>query len=93
MAKVRLNLEVSQDMANLLDNLAEHEDTTKAEIVRRALSVMKAYSEQMSRGRTHLGFVADPTSLDAEMLGILSAPTGPQLYPVSNKQNSGQQAA
>lgn len=72
MAKVRLNLDVSQDMANLLDNLAAHEDTTKAEIVRRALSVMKAYSEQMSRGRTHLGFVEDPTNLDAEMLGILS---------------------
>lgn len=74
MAKVRLNLEISQDVANLLDNLADNEDTTKAEIVRRALSVMKAYKDQIARGRTHMGFVENPAKLDAEMLGILSAP-------------------
>lgn len=75
MAKVRLNIEVSQDLANLLDNLADNEETTKAEIVRRALSVLKAFSEQMEHGRTHIGFATDPTKLDAEMIGILSTST------------------
>jgi hypothetical protein len=73
MAKIRLNLEVSQELANLLDRLAESEDTTKAEIVRRALSVVKAFEEQRLHGRTHMGFASDPTKLDAEMLGILSS--------------------
>ncbi len=74
MSKVRLNIEVNQDLANLLDYLANDEDTTKAEIVRRALSVMKAYKEQIRRGRTHIGFADDPEKLDAEVLGILSTP-------------------
>jgi hypothetical protein len=73
MAKVRLSIEVSQELANLLDSLAEGEETTKTEIVRRALSIMKAYRDQSSVGRKHIGFTADPTKLDAELLGILSA--------------------
>jgi hypothetical protein len=73
MAKVRLSIEVSKELAALLDSLAESEDTTKTEIVRRALSVMKAYRDQASVGRNHLGFTADATKLDAELVGILSA--------------------
>jgi len=72
MAKVRLSIEVTKELAALLDSLAEHEDTTKTEIVRRALSVMKAYKEQAAVGRNHIGFTADPTKLDAELVGILS---------------------
>lgn len=71
MAKVRMNIEVSQDIADLLDSLAQEEDTTKTEIVRRALSVLKAYKQQKARGRTHIGFTSDPTALDAELVGIL----------------------
>jgi hypothetical protein len=74
MAKVRLSIEVSRELAALLDSLAENEETTKTEIVRRALSIMKAYKEQSSVGRRHLGFTADPTKLDAELVGILSTP-------------------
>lgn len=73
MAKIRLNIEVSQDLADLLDNLANSEDTTRTEIVRRALSVLKAFDEQKSHGRNHIGFTKDPTKLDAEILGILSS--------------------
>jgi len=76
MAKVRLSIEVTKGLAALLDSLAAKEDTTKTEIVRRALSVMKAYKDQVAAGRTHLGFTADPTKLDAELVGILSASDG-----------------
>jgi Ribbon-helix-helix protein, copG family len=74
MAKVRLSIEVSKELAILLDSLAEAEDTTKTEIVRRALSVLKAYKEQASAGRTHIGFTSDPTKLDAELVGVLMQP-------------------
>ena len=71
MAKVRMNIEVSPDVAAFIEQLAEEEGATKTEIVRRALSVMKAYKAQKERGRNHIGFVADPGKLDAELVGIL----------------------
>ena len=71
MAKVRLNMEVSQEVADLLNQLASDEGTTKTEIVRRALSILKAYKEQKERGRVHIGFVSDPRGLDVEIVGIL----------------------
>jgi Ribbon-helix-helix protein, copG family len=71
MAKVRMNIEVSKDIADLLESLADEEDTTKTEIVRRALSVLKAYKQQKARGRSHIGFTSDPERLDAELIGIL----------------------
>ena len=71
MAKVRMNIEVSKDIADLLESLAAEEDTTKTEIVRRALSVLKAYKQQKERGRSHIGFTSKPENLDAELIGIL----------------------
>jgi hypothetical protein len=74
MAKVRLSIEVSKELAALLDSLAENEETSKTEIVRRALSIMKAYKEQATVGRKHIGFTADPTKLDSELVGVLNLP-------------------
>ncbi len=78
MAKIRLSIEVSQELADLLDSLARSEDTTRTEIVRRSISVLKAFKEQQAVGRPHLGFTADPRKLDAEMLGILSSTSRPE---------------
>jgi Ribbon-helix-helix protein, copG family len=75
MAKIRLNIEVTQELVSLLDGLADLEGTTRSELVRRGISVLKAYHEQREIGRPHLGFTKDPQRLDAEMLGILSSPT------------------
>ncbi|SIQ57576.1 Ribbon-helix-helix protein, copG family [Rhizobium sp. RU20A] len=72
MSKVRMNIEVSADVAAFLDELAQEEGATKTEIVRRALSVMKAYKSQKDKGRSHMGFVSDPSKLDAEIIGILN---------------------
>lgn len=73
MSKVRMNIEVSQDVASFLDQLALDEATTKTEIVRRALSVLKAYQQQKAKGRNHIGFTADADKLDAELVGILDS--------------------
>lgn len=71
MAKVRMNIEVSQDVADFIEELAEDEGATKTEIVRRALSVLKAYKIQKERGRSHIGFTSHPEALEAELVGIL----------------------
>ena len=71
MTKVRMNIEVSEDVADLLNELAGEEGTTKTEIVRRAISVLKAYKRQKELGRTHIGFTSSPENLDAELVGIL----------------------
>ena len=71
MSKVRMNVELSQEVAEFLEELAEDENTTKTEIVRRALSVLKAYKKQRERGRSHIGFTSRPENLEAEILGIL----------------------
>ena len=73
MAKVRLNIEVSAELADLVETLARTEGTTRSEIVRRGISVLKAFKEQREAGRPHLGFAKDPQSLDAEVLGILNS--------------------
>jgi metal-responsive CopG/Arc/MetJ family transcriptional regulator len=73
MSKVRMNIEVSSDLAEFLDQLAIDEGATRTEMIRRAVSILKAYKSQKARGRTHIGFAADPNGLDAELVGILDA--------------------
>jgi hypothetical protein len=70
--KQRLNIEISEDLARLLDQLSDEEQTTKTEIVRRGLSIMKAFRAQMRAGRNHIGFTSDPAKLEAEIVGILT---------------------
>jgi Arc/MetJ-type ribon-helix-helix transcriptional regulator len=85
MAKVRLNIEISESLADFLDALAEAEHTTRSEMVRRAIAVLQAFHQQRAIGRPHLGFVRDPERLDAEVVGVLqpspaSAPTAPPRF-------------
>lgn len=70
--KVRFNMEMTAELAGFIDDLAEIEGCTRTEIIRRALSVMKAFKQQRTIGRNHLGFVSDPAKLDAEIIGVLS---------------------
>ncbi|HEX8379206.1 MAG TPA: hypothetical protein VF619_01500 [Allosphingosinicella sp.] len=70
MAK-RLNIEVSDDVAALLSRVAEKQQTTMTDVVRRALAILKAAEKQKSLGREHFGFVKDPSKLDVELVGVL----------------------
>lgn len=74
MSKVRLNIEVSEDLAELLETMAKEESVPRTEIVRRALAVMKTFRDQIQVGRTHMGFAKNADQLDAELLGVLTAP-------------------
>jgi predicted transcriptional regulator len=71
MARARLTIDISEELAKLISDLAEESDTTKADIIRRGLAVMKAVREQKKVGREHLGFVRNPEKLDAELLGVM----------------------
>lgn len=70
MAK-RLNIEVSDEVAELLQREAERQETTMTDVVRRALAVLKAAEKQRELGRGYLGFVSDPSRLDAQLLGVI----------------------
>jgi metal-responsive CopG/Arc/MetJ family transcriptional regulator len=74
MSKVRLSIEVNEDLAKLLDDIAETEAVPRTEIVRRALAVIKTYKEQIAVGRTHIGFAKDSDKLDLEIVGVLTTP-------------------
>lgn len=73
MGKVRLSMEVSQSVIDLIDELADRECTTRSDIVRRALAVVKMAKEQFAVGNTHLGFTSDASKLDVEMIGVLTS--------------------
>jgi hypothetical protein len=73
MAK-RLSIEVSDDVAALLSRVAEKQQTTMTDVVRRALAILKAAEKQKSLGREHFGFVKDPSKLDVELVGVMDWP-------------------
>ncbi|WP_370314195.1 ribbon-helix-helix protein, CopG family [Sagittula sp.] len=67
----RLSVNISDDLDRLIDELADDAKITRADVVRRALAIMKAYKQQKAHGRTHIGFTADASKLDAELLNVL----------------------
>ena len=75
MSKVSLNLVLNREIDDELEAIAASEGTTKGEIMRQAFSVVKMFREQAKKGRTHIGFVADASKLDMELLGILGVTT------------------
>lgn len=70
--RVRLAMYVSAETARFLEELAISEGCTMTEVVRRGLSVLKAFQQQREVGRCHMGFVSDRTKLDSEIIGILT---------------------
>ena len=67
----RLNVAITNELDELIDELARDAGTSRADIVRRALAVMKAYKSQKKAGRNHIGFTDAPEKLDAELLNVL----------------------
>jgi predicted transcriptional regulator len=71
MEKKRVSMQVSPELHQLIGELAQEADISRTDVIRKALSVMKAYREQKKHGRTHIGFTADASRLDAEILDVL----------------------
>ena len=68
--KVRLSLQVTEELNRLLEQMAAESGTTKSDVLRQALALMKAAKDGKKTSR-HLGFVADPRRLDTEIVGLL----------------------
>ena len=71
-AKVRLNLDVSQEIADFLDTLAQENATTKTDVMRRAIALLKIAHDEKKRNRS-MGFVsaARDDVLETKIVGVL----------------------
>lgn len=67
----KMDMEVSAETDALIDEIAQEAGCSRKEVIRRGLSVMKAFSLKRKEGQTHIGFVADSASLDTEVVGVL----------------------
>jgi metal-responsive CopG/Arc/MetJ family transcriptional regulator len=66
--KVRLNLQMSEELFKELEELAEDSATTRSDVVRRALALLKAAHAGRKQGR-HLGLAKKAEQLDQEFIG------------------------
>jgi metal-responsive CopG/Arc/MetJ family transcriptional regulator len=68
--KVRLNLQVSQELNRTLEEIAEDTGTNRSDVIRQALALMKVAHTAKKDGR-HLGIVKDARKLDTEIVGLI----------------------
>ena len=68
--KVRLNLQVSSELNQMLEDIADSAGTNRTDVVRQALALMKTAHAAKRDGR-HIGIVTDPKKLDTEIVGLL----------------------
>jgi len=68
--KVRLSLQVSQELNQTLEDIADSTGTNRTDVIRQALALMKVAHAAKKDGK-HLGLVADARKLDTEIIGLL----------------------
>lgn len=68
--KVRLSLQVTEELNRLLEEMADESGTTKSDVLRQALALMKV-AQDGKRQKRHLGFTSDPRKLETEIVGLL----------------------
>jgi predicted transcriptional regulator len=68
--KVRLSLQVSQELNKTLEDIADSTGANRTDVIRQALALMKVAHAAKKEGK-HLGLVADARKLDTEIIGLL----------------------
>jgi hypothetical protein len=68
--KVRLSLQVSQELNRMIEEIAESAGTNRTDVIRQALALMKVAHAAKESGR-HLGIVDDASKLDTEIVGLI----------------------
>ncbi|MDC7786257.1 hypothetical protein PQJ75_01385 [Rhodoplanes sp. TEM] len=68
--KVRLNLQVSSELNQMLETIADDTGTQRSDVIRQALALMKVAHDAKRRGK-HIGLVSDPEKLETEIVGLL----------------------
>lgn len=68
--KVRMNLQVSAEMNEALEQIADEAGSNRSEVIRQALALIKIAHEAKANGK-RIGLVSDPGKLDTEIVGLL----------------------
>jgi predicted transcriptional regulator len=68
--KIRMNLQVSSELNEVLDKIAGETGSNRTEVIRQALALMKVAHEAKQKGK-RMGFVTDPAKLETEIVGLL----------------------
>jgi len=68
--KVRFNLQMSQELSQVIDQIAESAGGNRTDVVRQALALMQIAHNARKEGR-HIGLVSDRSKLDTEIIGLL----------------------
>lgn len=67
--RVRLSLDVSPELNDLIEDLAERTDGTKSDVLRRAIALMDVAVKANEQGMK-VGVAADDNSLTTEFVGL-----------------------
>jgi len=68
--KIRMNLQVSSELNDVLDKIAGETGTNRSDVIRQALALMKVAHEAKRNGK-RLGLVTDPSKLETEIVGLI----------------------
>lgn len=68
--KIRLSLQVSQELNQVLEEIAESTGSNRTDVIRQALALMRVAHNAKKEGR-HIGLVSDARKLDTEIVGLL----------------------
>ena len=68
--KVRMSLQVSPELNQVLEDIAESTGTNRTDVIRQALALMTVAHNAKKQGR-HLGIVSDARKLDTEIVGLI----------------------
>lgn len=67
-SQIRLSLDVSPELNNVLDEMAEKTHTTKSEVLRKSIALMEVAVQEKERGN-HLGVFKDHQIIK-EIIGL-----------------------
>ena len=68
--KIRLSLQVSQELNQTIEEIAENIGANRTDVIRQALALMKVAHTAKKDGK-HLGIVRDASKLDTEIVGLI----------------------
>ena len=68
--KIRMNLQVSTEINDVLEQIAGDTGSNRSDVIRQAIALMKTAHEAKRKGK-HIGIVSDPAKLDTEIVGLL----------------------
>lgn len=67
---LRMNVQISKELTELIDAIADDASANRSEVIRQALALMEVAHKAKQSGK-HIGIVSDPSKLEREIIGIM----------------------